>query len=311
MADLLDGMNSDRQGDDFEEEDLYEMDQSEADERAGGRGGGSESRHHGYHRALSCDNAERMSLSQHERNLAITIKEAIAAAPDIDLVSDFMCAQLALIDGDNIEAALERVYHLQCFREEYGIHDTATDGRKCFADYIELFPTFHLCFTFDSGNYIMMFDNTKFDANKVKTEENIRTWLGGTYYTCAIFCPDFEAIRSGAVVVLENEGYAWKRDMRLLEGIKRVWSEVASVYPMSFQKMKYFNSGTAMNVLVSMLKPFLPKHLQKNVEVGCQFEQRLDSLYLVPTVEEANERLLARVEETLQKRYYNERAFEL
>ncbi|CAB9503121.1 expressed unknown protein [Seminavis robusta] len=296
MADL-------HQGGDFEEEDLFEMDPNEVDERAEDRGGIVRAGHH--------DNTERMLLSDHERNQAIIIKEAIAAAPNVDPVSDFMCVQLALIDGDNIEAALERVHHLECFREEYGIHDTATDGRKCFADFIELFPTFHLCFTFDSGNYVMIYDNTKFDANKVKTEENIRTWLGGTYYSCAIYCPDFEAIRSGAIIVSENKGYAWKRDMRLLEGLKRVWSEVGTVYPMSIQKVKHFNTGTAMNVVLSMVKPFLPKHLQKNIEVGCQFEQRLDSLYLVPTVEEANKRLLARVEETLQLRYDNERTFRL
>jgi hypothetical protein len=100
----------------------------------------------------------RMLLTDHERHLAINIKAAIAANPDVDSVSDFMCAQLALIEGDNIEGAIARAYHLQCFREEYGIRDTSEDGKKCFADYVELFPKLHLAFTFyfGEGNYVMV-----------------------------------------------------------------------------------------------------------------------------------------------------------
>ena len=155
------------------------------------------------------DNPSRMQLSDHERDLANNIKAAIAAHPDLDAVSDFMCAQLALVDGDDIEGALARVYHLQGFREEYGILDTAEDGRKCFGDYIRLFPRSHLCFTYfdQGGHYVLIFDNTQFDSSLVKSEGNLRCWLGGSYYTGAALCPDFEAIRNGAVLVAECQGY--------------------------------------------------------------------------------------------------------
>ncbi|CAB9503119.1 expressed unknown protein [Seminavis robusta] len=261
---------------------------------------------------LSLDSPGRMNLSEEERNLAINIKEAIAAAPDVDSVSDFMCVQLALIDGDNTDAAIERVHHLQCFREEYGILDSAQDGVKCFGDYMKLFPGFHLCFSYyhDSGSYVMIYDNTKFEVREVRSPERIHAWLGGSYYTCTIFCPDFEAIRNGTVLVVECEGYDWKTDMDF-KSLKKVWSEVATVYPVCFDKVKYFNASSTMNVVVSMLKPFLPKHLRNNIEFGCQFEQRLDALYLVPSMEEANQRLLARVDATLQRRYENERTFRL
>jgi hypothetical protein len=104
--------------------------------------------------------------------------------------------------------------------------------------------------------------------------------------------------------------YGWKRGFDF-KSLKRVWSEVVSVYPLQVKKIKYFNAGTTMTLVVSMLKPFLPKGVRHKIEIGCQFEQRLDSLYLVPSLEEANLRLLGRVEETLRRRYENERTFRL
>jgi hypothetical protein len=137
------------------------------------------------------------------------MKQAIAANPEVNDVSDFMCAQLALIDGDDTEGAIERIRQLQCFREEYGILDTAEDGRRCFGEYIQLFPKLHLSFTFhcEGGSYVMIFDNAEFDAGCLRTPEQFRSWLGGSYYTCATFCPDFESIRTGAVLVAECQGY--------------------------------------------------------------------------------------------------------
>jgi hypothetical protein len=151
----------------------------------------------------------RMILSDRERNVALSIKAAIAANPDVDPVSDFMCAQLALIEGDNLEGAMARAHHLQCLREEYGILDTAEDGRRCFAEYIKLFPRLHLSFTFhnEGGNYVMIHDNAQFDPNRLKSEEQIRSFLGGNYYSCTVFCPDFESIRTGGVFVAECQGY--------------------------------------------------------------------------------------------------------
>lgn len=255
---------------------------------------------------------DRMKLSAEERNLAINIKEAISTANDLDPVSDFMCAQLALIDGDSTESALERVYHLQHFREEYGILDSLADGRRRLGAFMDLTPGFHLCFADDMamGQTVMVFDNTKFSGKEIRTEADLQLWLGATYYQCTIFTPDFDAIRKGVVLVLECEGYDWKMHAEF-KTIKRVWSEIATIYPCSFQKLKYFNAGTMMNVVVSMLRPFLPRHLKNKIEVGCQFDKRLDEVYLVPNMEEANARTLSRMEDTLRRRYENEKTFQL
>jgi hypothetical protein len=100
----------------------------------------------------------------------------------------------------------------------------------------------------------------------------------------------------------------WKKGIDL-NSLKRVWYELGAAYPFKLNKLKYFNSGTAWKLAVSMVKPFLPKEL--TVEFGCQFETRLDSLYLVPSLQEANRRLVGRVEETLGRRYEHERTFRL
>jgi len=91
-------------------------------------------------RVLGPSDPGRMEISAEERQRALDIRSAIANAAEIDPVSDFMCAQLALIDGDNIIKALERVLHLQYFREEYGILDTAEDGRRHLMRLVDLFP---------------------------------------------------------------------------------------------------------------------------------------------------------------------------
>jgi hypothetical protein len=150
----------------------------------------------------------RMELSPQERDLAINIKQAIADAADLDPVSDFMCAQLALIDGDNMDKAIHRVHHLQCVKEEYGILDTVQDARKCFEANMDLFPRIHLCLAYlkESGEYIMVFDNAKFEYRLLNSEERIRNWMGGVYYNCHLLCSDFAAIRCGTTLVFENEG---------------------------------------------------------------------------------------------------------
>ena len=263
-----------------------------------------------YQPTISAGN--RMRLTQEERDLALNIKEAVAAAKEVGTVSDFMCAQLALIDGDNTQSAVERAYHLQCFREEYGILDTPGHGRRCLQVLFDLMPGLHLCFADDlsMGQSILVFDNAKFDGKQINCEENVRAWLGATYYKCCILCPDFEAIRKGTVVAVECEGYNWKMDADF-KSLKRMWTEIVTVYPATIQKLKFFNNGATMTVVVSMLRPFLPRHLRSKVEVGCQFHTRLDEAYLTPNMDEANMKMLSRMENALARRYENEKTFRL
>lgn len=90
-----------------------------------------------------------------------------------------------------------------------------------------------------------------------------------------------------------------------------MWSEVASVYPCRWNKIKYFNAGMSMNLVTSMLRPLFPEDVKQKLDFGCQSEQRLDTLYLVPSLEEANARFLGRVEESLRRHHHNASTFTL
>ena len=61
----------------------------------------------------SIDDPRRMRLQQEEIDNALVIKDAVAMLPELDSVSDFMCTQLALIDGDNVEHSMQRLHQLQ------------------------------------------------------------------------------------------------------------------------------------------------------------------------------------------------------
>jgi hypothetical protein len=105
--------------------------------------------------------------------------------------------------------------------------------------------------------------------------------------------------------------YVWNSDMKLLKEMKRLYTEVFAEYPFVIKSLKYFHTGTAMNVLIAMLKSVIAEPLKSNIETGCVFEDRLDKIYLVPTLEEANQRFMHRVTQTLQRRYDQERTFRL
>ena len=70
----------------------------------------------------------RMLISNDERRCALAIKAAILAEDGLEPLSDMMYAQLALVDRDNVQSAVERARHLQYFREEYDIKDTYEGG---------------------------------------------------------------------------------------------------------------------------------------------------------------------------------------
>ena len=124
-------------------------------------------------------------------------------------------------------------------------------------------------------------------------------------------CPDFQSIRKGAIILVENEGFDWKKNFNV-QDLKQMYVELTSHYPFQFQSVKNFNTGIFFNLVISMARPFIPKHLYRTLQMGCQSELgRLDRLYLTPTVRVANERLLSSVSAALQKRYANEASFKL
>jgi len=159
--------------------------------------------------ASAVASADRMHLTKEERLWAIDIKDVIEAEAELDNLSDFMYAQLALIERDNVEAALERAFTMQAFREEYKITDTFQDGRLFLKNLVDLFPGVYMSLSYNQrdGNYVMAIDLAKFDMQGIATPEGVATWLGGGYYFFHCCCPDFESIRRGWCALFETEGY--------------------------------------------------------------------------------------------------------
>jgi hypothetical protein len=121
--------------------------------------------------------------------------------------------------------------------------------------------------------------------------------------------PDFFAIRQGIVFVMECEGYDWKNCG--MNTIERVWVELLSAYPAIFRQIKYFHTGVFANLTASLMKRFLPESIHSKFQLGCRFEGRLDTFYLVPSLESANDRIVERVQICLRRRLENDSNFSL
>jgi hypothetical protein len=106
-----------------------------------------------------------------------------------------------------------------------------------------------------------------------------------------------------------SAGVEWtkKKDFKI---VKNLFCQLLMFYPFHGE-LKQYHTGVVHNIMMSMLKPFMPDRVRKAVTTGLPFEGRLDTYYMVPDVATANQRLLARLTETLKRRYENEKTFSL
>ncbi|CAB9530842.1 expressed unknown protein [Seminavis robusta] len=258
------------------------------------------------------DDPERMPLTTQLHQWAQNIKEAVKAHDDVNLISDFMCAHLAIYFQGDTEAAVENALRLQEFRQDNDILDTLNDSRRAVAKLIKLFPEVYLSYSFnpDDGNYSFAFDMTKISMEKMTRTEMFTTCNAGEYYMHHAMSVDFELIRKGGIIVCECDGYDWTQHLDI-HMIQKLRLEIAWTYPLQYQAQKHYNGGVMFNVVLSMLKKMLPTKIGSKFETGFQFEGRLDSIYMVPTVEAANQRLLQSLDIALQRRYELEKSFSL
>jgi hypothetical protein len=98
-----------------------------------------------------------------------------------------------------------------------------------------------------------------------------------------------------------------KQDFKVLQNL---FSQLLAVYPF-IAECRHFHTGVSFNLMAAMLRKFLPPHLKNRFVTGLTFPGRLSTFYLMPDVETANGRNMARFEETLKRRYDNEEAFQL
>lgn len=257
------------------------------------------------------DDPRRMELTMEEWEWAINIKGSVETNPDLDNLSDFMYAQLALICKDNTEAALKRIVALQDFRREYGIKETQEEACRAVNRYIELFPNSYLAFGFskDDGAYMTAYDFSKFDTSAIDSPKRVNELFVGGYYIHHVMCPDLATVRKGSVFLMECGGVKWnhKPDIKLAV---LLYQQLVSVYPCQ-NKLKHYHTGVIFKVLSSLLKRALPEDQKHRFESGLVLDQPLDVMCLVPTPEAAEKRTLHNMQEALKRRYENEKYFSL
>jgi hypothetical protein len=265
-------------------------------------------------RVLGKDDPDRMLLTETEHNLALKIKTRVEHTPEVDHHSDYIYALLAITcrgrsEEDLIEDAVQRCLGLQEFRIEYKIADTYDEGSRLYQEVFNLFPEVYLSFSFSEreGTYIYVKDNSKFDPKVFTSAELADNWLRAMYYFFAVFFPDLESARRGVICFIECKGMGLRSDV--LNHHTALYSQLVSAYPVNGQ-VRHFNTGAMMNVFVSILRKLLPKHLKDRFQVGFQFDQ-MSETFLSPTVEIANQRMIARMRETLKRRLHNEKTFSL
>ncbi|CAB9526592.1 expressed unknown protein [Seminavis robusta] len=256
----------------------------------------------------------RMQLNNEEHQWALNIKQAIEDEPELDSVSDFWVAQLALIDQGDTAAALERAHKMQGFRQEYGILDTYEHGRHVIHEIMDIFPKLYLSFGFSHryGTYVLVLDVAKLYAKTLNTRPGaMAAWLSAEYYVYNCMSPDLEAIRTGIVSIVECEGFEWSKHFGL-QIMKKFSLELGAVYPFQVKQLLCYHTGLCFTLLMSMVKQYLPATLRSTISVGniCGLG-RLDALYFSPGVEFARDMIKTRLEECLDRRYRNEASFSL
>lgn len=125
----------------------------------------------------------RMKLTSQEHEQALEIKQAIEATPELDNLSDFMYAQLAIV-SENVNDAMRRTSGLQCFREKHRILQTYEFGCRALQRHVESCPLAFLSSGFnpDEGTYMLVQDAAKFDTSAITTDELRREFFAGQYY---------------------------------------------------------------------------------------------------------------------------------
>ena len=143
----------------------------------------------------------------------------------------------------------------------------------------------------------------------LSSDARVKDWLGGAYYLHHTMSPDMDSIRKGMIALIECEGMDWskKPDFKLQA---KMFSELLTVYPFT-GVAKHYHTGMIFNLLATLFKKFLPSDLKNRFQLGMQCDSRLDAIYLVPTPEIARARMLVRLQETLERRYENEKHFTL
>ena len=227
---------------------------------------------------------------------------------------DFAQQAIVAPSEDTVDDIADRLYKLQCFRDEYRIQDTVEEGVSLIHQLMEIMPGYLLSVDFAPryGSYIFVWDFAAFHPARLKDQSNLRVFLGALYYICQCLSTNLKAVRSGVVFITECQGMSshnW--DMHLEQ---KMLAELFCHYPFKYKECLWLNTPTIANIAYALMKPLVRRDFLASWRLGCKldgFEGRIDSLFKMPTQAIAQEQLLKRVEGFLTERARNVRNFEL
>lgn len=271
-----------------------------------------------------------MDLSNAERAMALRIKQAVEADPDLDNLLDMEYAQHAMCyttnnDDHELSVALERIAGMQAFKREYGVDGSADQGVFYLDQFMTLQPgsilNLDICEMTGEGIFALnrgAVDPSvalKCSSSDRVIEENWRIHAIGMYYLFHTVQPSLESCREGIFFLADGHDFGWKNINATFT--RRLIDEVWWNYPFISKKVMEYNSNSIIPIFWSIFKPMMPKNFTTEFEFGCTIEsdsthrRTLSELYLQPNQEEAKVHLLKRAHELLSTRAMNEKSFKL
>jgi CRAL/TRIO domain len=258
-----------------------------------------------------------MEISGQEREWALALKEHIQEQEDFHGIplTDFELVQYAIVDGGNLDEALYRIKRMHELRTLYQIEDTAEQGVQCIKDVMKQQPGFllHIGQCSRHKHFVQVLDFAKFDPQKIYFEKEWKVVLCGMYYALSSLNPTLSAVRNGHVGIMECDGMGWRNISIDFE--RRLWHDCGSAFPARFHELSWVGTPSVANLFFSLMKHILPPRISNVVHLGVKFDEsfegRLDSLFLQPSAEIANQRQVMTVESFLTQRYHNKKYFRL
>lgn len=272
--------------------------------------------------------ARTMTLSDQEREWAKAIREAVQTDEELTPLSDFEYAHYALISKGDTRNALMRARALQAFRQEYQVDDSVEQGLYMMGELMRQQEGLLLGLDVDSttleGLHVMdigkLNSEVAMGINPLHTyvDYNWRIFVCGYYYYLKVVQPCLTTIRVGTYTMADFHNWGWKH--MNMEIQYRFSGEMFAQYPMDFSKFLAFNTNSVANMIWSLLKKVYPPSLLGKLQLGCQVSNEgqigrgaitLAEKWLLPTVDDAYQRMLTRAKDLLVWRRRNEELFRL
>ena len=229
----------------------------------------------------------RMEATEQELKWAAAIKEAAEADADIDAtaLSDLEFLQHAIIAKEKVPKALQRIKHMQKFKQVYGISRNGSyeDAMRDLKAFHEAHPNFILAIGSmdeaaagskqqndddDNNNnnahtHLLSWDFAQFHAKKMHSEEAFSVLLRGLFYYMQACQPNIAAMRAGICFLANTAHIGWRNfSVQAEEKCAQLYAEA---YPIRIKQMAMMNASPILRVFYNICKVFLSKKIRQTV----------------------------------------------